>query len=108
MSWRVTRGCPFDGRTISTWDASFRPGRAAQAIGNIAPYGAAAVPALVTMLQSTGEGLRNSACIELRGIGPAAKDALPALERALSDDPSKDVRPFAQLAIASINSHQER
>jgi hypothetical protein len=31
------------------------------------------------------EGSRNSACLGLRGIGPAASDALPALRRALSD-----------------------
>jgi hypothetical protein len=82
-------------------------GRAAQAIGNMGAYGRPAVPALVKMLQSTDEGLRDSACIGLRGIGPAAKDALPALEQALSD-PSSNVQRFAQLAIASINSHPEK
>ena len=35
------------------------------------------------------------------GIGPAAKDALPALMKSLSD-PNKDVRQFAALAIVSI------
>jgi hypothetical protein len=46
-------------------------------------------------------GVRNDACIALKGIGPAAKDALPALRRILSD-PSPDVRNFAAVAIASI------
>ena len=46
-------------------------------------------------------GLRTSACIGLRGIGPAARDALPALREALSD-PHPDVRRFAHLAIEAI------
>jgi HEAT repeat protein len=37
----------------------------------------------------------------LGSIGPAAKDALPALREALND-PSKDVRLFAQKAIEKI------
>jgi hypothetical protein len=86
---------------------SMTAGRAAQAIGNMGPYGAPAVPALVKALQSPDEGLRDSACIGLRGIGPTAKAALPALEQALSDS-SDDVRRFAQLAIASVNSHLEK
>jgi hypothetical protein len=52
-------------------------------------------------LSNPDEGSRNSACIGLRGIGPAAKMALPALRNSLSD-PSKDVRRFAELAIKSI------
>jgi HEAT repeat protein len=59
------------------------------------------VPELITLLSNPDEGSRNSACIALRGIGPAAKAALPALRNSLSD-PSKDVRQFAELAIKSI------
>ncbi len=47
------------------------------------------------------EGTRNSACMALRFIGPAAKQALPDLRKALSD-PGKDVRRFAALAIENI------
>jgi HEAT repeat protein len=53
------------------------------------------------LLSNPNEGTRNSACIALRKIGPAAKQALPALRKSLSD-PSKDVRRFAALAIESI------
>lgn len=66
------------------------------------------MPALVKLLASDDEGLRNSACMGLEGIGPPAIDALPALRVALAD-PSPDVRQFAQSAIASIggrSSHQ--
>jgi hypothetical protein len=62
----------------------------------------AALPALVKLLSSDDEGLRNSACIGLGGIGSSARSALPQLERALAD-PSYNVRGFARLAIAKIN-----
>jgi HEAT repeat protein len=75
---------------------------AAQAIGEIGPMAASAVPGLVALLGNPDEGSRNSACIGLTGIGPAAREALPALQRALSD-PSPDVRRFAQRAIAKID-----
>jgi hypothetical protein len=75
---------------------------AAQAIGNLGAAGAAAVPALVKLLSSDEEGLRNSACIGLRGIGPSAKSALPQLTVTLAD-PSSNVRGFARLAIGKID-----
>jgi hypothetical protein len=67
----------------------------------IGPSAAPAVADLVKLLTSDDEGLRNSACIGLRVIGPSAKGALTALGRARSD-PSYDVRRFAELAIASV------
>jgi HEAT repeat protein len=75
----------------------------AQAIGEIGPKAALAVPGLVRLLTSPEEGSRNSACIGLAGIGPAAKEALAALRNALSD-PSADVRSFAQRAIGKIEA----
>jgi hypothetical protein len=74
---------------------------AAQAIPATGAAGAAAVSALIRLLGSSSEGDRNTACIALAGIGPAAKDALPALRKTLSD-PSADVRTFAQRAIRRI------
>jgi HEAT repeat protein len=76
-------------------------GLAAQDLGDIGERAAVAVPGLVKLLAADDGGLRNSACIGLRGIGSPAGDALPALRSALSD-PSRDVRRFAELAIASI------
>ena len=73
----------------------------AQAIGHIGAEAASAVAALVLLLENENEGSRNSACIGLRGVGPAAGSALPALRRALSDS-SDDVRRFARLAIDHI------
>jgi hypothetical protein len=75
---------------------------AAQAIGNIGAPGVAAVPALLKLLDSEEEGVRNAACIGLGGIGPSARSALPQLKVALADR-SSDVRGFARLAIAKID-----
>jgi len=75
----------------------------AQAIGEIGLDAAPAVPALIVLLADPDEGSRNSACIALYGIGPAARDALPALRKAL-EDPSVDVRRFAQRAVERIQA----
>jgi hypothetical protein len=53
---------------------------AAQAIGNIGAPGVAAVPALVKLLTSSEEGLRNSACMALGNIGPSAMSAYRSLK----------------------------
>jgi len=88
--------------TIALRDPDIRTrGLAAQAVGDIGTDAAPAVPALIELLASDEEGLRNSACIGLRGIGPPARAALPALRIALAD-PSRDVRRFAESAIARI------
>jgi len=75
----------------------------AQAIGEIGPEAAPAVPSLIVLLANSDEGSRNSACIALRSIGPAAREALPALRKAL-EDPSIDVRRFAKRAIERIDA----
>jgi hypothetical protein len=75
---------------------------AAQAVGATGDAGVPAVPVLISLLASPNEGERNTACIGLAGIGPAAKAALPALKKALSDS-SAAVQRFAQRAIESID-----
>jgi len=74
---------------------------AAQAVGAVGPEASLVVPALVALLESGDEESRNSACIGLTGIGPSAREALPALRKALSDS-RPDVRHFAQRAIDAI------
>jgi HEAT repeat protein len=75
---------------------------AAQAAGNLGPRGARVVPALISLLKYEDVGSRNTACIGLAGIGPAARDALPALRQALSDQ-HPEVRFFAQRAVDKID-----
>jgi hypothetical protein len=74
---------------------------AAQAVGGIGANAADAVHSLTELLKNGDEGSRNSACIALGQIGPAAKAALPALRAALADK-SQDVRRFAARAIQRI------
>jgi hypothetical protein len=61
------------------------------------------VPDLIVLLGNEDIGSRNSACIALQDIGPAAAEALPALRKAL-DDPNATVRRFAQVAIDRIQT----
>jgi hypothetical protein len=53
-------------------------GIAAQAIGGLGPAGVVAAPELIQMATSSDEGIRNSACIGLRGIGPPAMSVDPS------------------------------
>ena len=71
-------------------------------MGLVGPKAAAAVPRLIALLGEPDVALRLGVCFGLKGIGPAAKAALPALRQASSDDPDKDVRKFAAFAIDSI------
>ncbi len=75
---------------------------AAHATAATGDAGAVAVPALIAMLGSPDEGDRIAGCIALRGLGPVARAALPAV-RQLRSDPSKDVRSFARLASERID-----
>ena len=59
------------------------------------------VPALIQLLDNADDASRNSGCIALGKIGPAAKDALPFLVKALNDA-SPDLRFCAEQAIAKI------
>jgi HEAT repeat protein len=72
----------------------------AQAIGDIGPEAATAVPALVNLLSKDSYS-RISVFIALHDIGPVARGALPALKPYLSD-PDADVRKMAARAVARI------
>ena len=72
----------------------------AQAIGDIGPEAAAAVPSLIRLLRKDAHS-PISAFIALMDIGPAAREALPALKPYLSN-PDADVRKMAAKAVAAI------
>jgi HEAT repeat protein len=69
-------------------------------LGAIAEAGPQAVPALIVALKS--EKAAYWACIVLREIGPAAKDAVPALAEKLKD-PRPEIRREALLALGAMN-----
>ena len=60
--------------------------RVAQAITNIGPAAAEAVPDLTLLLQDIGWPIRVSAAQALMHIGPPAEAAIPALEQAANDE----------------------
>lgn len=69
------------------------------------PASAAAVPVLVEGLQHTNEKVLSEASVALLQVGPAAKDAVPALKNLL-DDKAPPVRFEAALALVGIDKTQ--
>jgi vesicle coat complex subunit len=74
---------------------------AADALSNIGPAAADAVPALAEALKDQDTGVRRSAADALSNIGPAAADAVPALAEALKDQDT-GVRRSAAYALSNI------
>jgi len=60
------------------------------------------VPALIDSLKDGETDVRISAAIGLGYFGAQAKDAIPALEKAQSEDPDARVRNAAKVAISRI------
>lgn len=76
------------------------PGVRSRALHALAEIGAEAVPGLVEALQDEEQAYW--ACLVLREIGPAAKQAVPALAAKLKD-PRPEVRREAILALAAMD-----
>jgi len=53
-------------------------------------------------LVSGGVNARSAAAFALGGIGPEAKEAVPALIKALGEDQDADVRKYAAWALEAI------
>lgn len=69
------------------------------ALGRI---GVPAVPSLLEALGVEGEEARRAAAMVLGHIGPAARDALPALRKLAEDDAEDRVREAAAKAVERI------
>jgi len=82
-------------------DASAK-GDACLQLMDLGPAAAPAVPALVGLLASPEEILRDYAVTTLERIGPPARNALPALRRVAAQDSSPEIRGLARAAIATI------
>jgi HEAT repeat protein len=72
---------------------------AAATIGGLGSKGTPAVPGLITLLGAGEENLRIAAATALWKIGPAAKDAIPALEEA-----RKEGGRFGEAAATALES----
>jgi HEAT repeat protein len=75
------------------------PGVRTRVLNGIAEVGAEAMPGLIEALKNDKAAFW--ACVILRRIGPAAKDAAPALAAKLKD-PNPEIRREAVLALGSI------
>jgi HEAT repeat protein len=64
--------------------------------------GSVLVPELIGLLQSRSEAIRDGAIDTLDVIGPAARDALPALRKLAASDPSLKVRRSAASAVHRV------
>ncbi len=80
-------------------------GEACLQLMDLGPAAAPAVPALVVLLNSQEEMLRDYAVTTLDRIGPAARNALPALRRTAAKDASAEIRELARSAITRISGH---
>ncbi len=95
------------GKTVSQWvellksqDPAERA-MAANALEEIGPEAATAVPALTDALRDKEWEIRGMAASALGSIGPKAKDAMPALVEALKDRNDR-VREVVPLALAQV------
>lgn len=79
-------------------------GEACRQLMELGPAAAPAVPALIALLRSKEEVLRDYAATTLGRIGPAAHSALPALRHVADHDESSDIRELAQGAIDRIGT----
>ena len=72
--------------------------------GKLRPIGAETVTALIDTLADANSDIRDEAARALADLGPQAKNALPALRRMASDDPTDSVRLVARRAIDRIEA----
>ena len=69
---------------------------------------ATAVPILTEALKSEDRRRRFYAISLLRKVGPAAKEALPELQRIAEEDESRRTRDFVKSAIKSIQRESDK
>ena len=77
--------------------------KAVKTLSNIGPAHPQVIPALIEALEQPDATLRGEVILALFKSGPAAKAALPALERLSQSDKDAKVRDYAKKAIATIN-----
>jgi HEAT repeat protein len=75
---------------------------AATKLGNVGPADPAVFPALHAALKDHDAGVRREVILALVKIGPAAKEAAPALADLYQRDPDAKVREFASKALAKL------
>jgi HEAT repeat protein len=76
--------------------------RAAEVLGNVGAVDPAVVPGLAGAVKDRDAGVRGAAVLALLKIGPAAREAAPALAEARKSDHDAKVRSYAAKALEKI------
>lgn len=95
----------YQGRTFAEWKGDLQdlsPGVRREAVWALGNFGPRAVPVLISALRDTDPVVRRWAANVLFKIGPAAKDAVPALAQALKKDTNWWVQVEASEALKKI------
>lgn len=94
-------------KQLNDEDATDRLQCALLLVGRIGPEATAAVPVLLEALEDTDKSVRQVAAQALSRIGPAARDAMPALKAVSENDRVRKVRKAAASALESIGCEVE-
>ncbi|HEY1343170.1 MAG TPA: HEAT repeat domain-containing protein [Bryobacteraceae bacterium] len=76
--------------------------KAATKLGNAGAVDSTVIPALVGALQDRDAGVRAEAVLALLRIGPAAREAFPALREMARTDKDARVRAYAAKALEKL------
>lgn len=100
----------YGGRTLSSWkydldaDDDYKRRAACEALAEIGPAGASAIPRLVELLEDTNEGVQVFAEVALSKMGP---EAVAPLETVLSR-PEPELRMHAAAALVGIDPQHKK
>jgi HEAT repeat protein len=80
--------------------------KAAFTLGNIGPTDPAVLPALMGALKDADAGVRREVILALVKCGPAAREAVPALEQMRQNDRDAQVRDYAGRALEKLGAEK--
>jgi HEAT repeat protein len=98
------------GKPISHWIETLQDPspkarkKAVTKLGNAGTADAAVFPALMEALKDTDAEVRCEAILALMKLGPAAREAMPALTRMQRQDSDDQVRSFAAKALQKLQA----
>jgi HEAT repeat protein len=89
--------------TLRSNDAKLRK-KAAFTLGNLGTIDPSVVPALRGALTDSDAAVRSEAILALLKCGPAAAEAVPALQDVQQRDPNAQVRSYAAKAVEKLTN----
>jgi HEAT repeat protein len=98
-----------DGRPLSRWIRDLKAespqtrNAAAYEIAGMGPAAAPAVPALIEALDDPVAAVRFPVTVALKEIGPAAKAAVPRLQKMMAEEVNDEIAASARRALRQID-----